>query len=237
VAADFDYGHTSADGKEETMRRADSSRSRSEDVCGPKGTGNRSDDALDDVRIVEGRNRVQVLRGEADGAITLSDLLVNLANDVRSQVLPIIQITEEGSPHLLRPVVLEELLRICREAIVNAVNHAEASRIDVGIIYGRRFLEVGCHDNGRGIPRDVAKFASREGHWGLVGMKARATSIGAQLQIWSTEGKGTDVEIRLRAADAYVAQINTRVDKVVRFTLGKLRPSHPESKSRLPVRV
>ena len=103
---------------------------------------------------------------------------------------------------MLRPVVLEELNRICREAIVNAVNHAEASRIDVGIIYGRRFLEVGCHDDGRGIPRDMGKPASREGHWGIPGMNARARSIGAQLQIWSTQGKGTDVEIRIPAAAA-----------------------------------
>jgi signal transduction histidine kinase len=183
----------------------------------------RRDDTLDDARIVEGCNRLQVLRGEADGAITLSDHLLNVANDIRLQALPSIRITEEGSPQLLRPVVLEGLHRICREAIANAVNHAEASRIDVGIIYGRRFLEVGCHDDGRGIPRDMGKSASREGHWGLPGMKARAQSIGAQLQIWSTEGKGTDVEIRLPAAVAYVAQNNTRVHKAIRYTLGKMR--------------
>ena len=183
----------------------------------------RRDDALDDARIVESHTRVQVRRGEADGAISLSDLLLNVANEVRPQVLPIIRITQEGNPQLLRPVVLEELHRICREAIVNAVNHAEASRIDVGIIYGRRFLEVGCHDDGRGIPRDMGKPASREGHWGIPGMNARARSIGAQLQIWSTQGKGTDVEIRIPAAAAYVAQNNTRVHKAIRYTLGKMR--------------
>jgi signal transduction histidine kinase len=177
----------------------------------------------DDARIVEGRNRVQVLRGKADVAITLSDRLLNVANDVHPQVLPIMRIIEEGSPQLLRPVVLEELHKICREAIVNAVNHAEASHIDVGIIYGRRFLEVACHDDGRGIPRDMGKPASREGYWGLPGMNARARSIGAQLQIWSSEGKGTDVEIRVPAAAAYVAQNSTRVHKAIRYTLGKMR--------------
>ena len=177
----------------------------------------------DDARIVEGCNRVHVLRGDADGTVTLSDLLLNLANDVRPQALPIIRIVEEGSPQLLRPVVLEELHRICREAMVNAVDHAEASRIDVGIIYGRRFLEVGCHDDGRGIPRDMGKPESREGHRGLPGMNARARFIGAQLQIWSIEGKGTDVEIRVPAAAAYVAQNNTRVHKAIRYTLGKMR--------------
>jgi hypothetical protein len=42
----------------------------------------RRDDALDDARIVEGCNRVEVLRGEEDGAITLSDLLVNVASAI-----------------------------------------------------------------------------------------------------------------------------------------------------------
>ena len=183
----------------------------------------RRDDALDDAGIVEGCNRVQIQRGEAHESITLSDLLLNVANDVRLQVPPIIRITEEGSPQLLRPVVLGELHRICREAIVNAVDHADASRIDVGIIYGRRFLEVGCHDNGRGIPRDMGESASQEGRRGLLGLNARARSIGAQLQIWSTEGKGTDVEIRLPASAAYVAQNNTRVHKAIRYTLEKMR--------------
>ena len=86
MAADFDYVQTLDRRKEETMRR---------------------DDALDDARIVESHTRVQVRRGEADGAISLSDLLLNVANEVRPQVLPIIRITEEGNPQLLRPVVLE----------------------------------------------------------------------------------------------------------------------------------
>ena len=47
----------------------------------------RRDDALDDARIVESHTRVQVRRGEADGAISLSDLLLNVANEVRPQVL------------------------------------------------------------------------------------------------------------------------------------------------------
>ena len=111
---------------------------------------------------------------------------------------------------------------ICREAIVNAVSHAEASRIDVGIIYGRRFLEVGCHDDGRGIPRDIGKSASREGRWGLPGMNARAGPSVPNWRIWSTEGKGTDIEIRVPAAAAYVARNNTRVHKAIRYTLGKM---------------
>ena len=46
----------------------------------------------------------------------------------------------------------------------------------------------------------------REGHWGLKGMNERAESVGAQFQIWSTEDKGTDIDIRLRAAIAYTGQ-------------------------------
>lgn len=37
--------------------------------------------------------------------------------------------------------------------------------------------------------------SGRKAHWGLVGMRERAASIGAQLRIWSKPGGGTEVEI------------------------------------------
>jgi ligand-binding sensor domain-containing protein len=157
-----------------------------------------------DTLIVEGRNRVQLLRGEADQEKTLSEMLAQVATDLGHEGLPSIHITEEGHPHRLRPGVQEEVCGICRESLANSMHHAEASRIDVEIIYERRFFKVRCRDNGKGIPKDVIRSVGRKGHWGLRGMNERAKSIGAHFQIWSTEGRGTEIEIRLRAAAAYI---------------------------------
>jgi nitrate/nitrite-specific signal transduction histidine kinase len=41
------------------------------------------------------------------------------------------------------------------------------------------------------------------GHWGMTGMKERASRIGAKFDIWSTPGAGTEVEVNITAAAAY----------------------------------
>ncbi len=163
-----------------------------------------------DTLIVEGRNRVQLLRGEADEAKTLSQMLAQAAIDLGHEGPPTIHITEEGRPRPLHPVAQEEICGICRESLVNSVRHAKASRIDVEIMYERRFFRVRCRDDGKGIPEDVMQSVGRKGHWGLRGMNERAKSIGAHFQVWSTEGKGTEIEIRLRAAAAYVRRENLK---------------------------
>jgi signal transduction histidine kinase len=163
-----------------------------------------------DTLIVEGRNRVQLLRGEADQGKTLSEMLAQVAVDLGHEGAPTIHITEEGRPRPLHSVVQEEFCGICRESLVNSIHHAEASRIDVEIMYERGFFRVRCRDNGKGIPEDVMQSVGRKGHWGLSGMNERAKSIGANLQVWSTEGKGTEVEICLRAAAAYLKQGNLK---------------------------
>jgi nitrate/nitrite-specific signal transduction histidine kinase len=46
---------------------------------------------------------------------------------------------------------------------------------------------------------------SPAGHWGITGMKERASHVGAKLDIWSTAGAGTEVEVNVPAATAYFA--------------------------------
>jgi len=43
----------------------------------------------------------------------------------------------------------------------------------------------------------------RDGHWGLQGMRERAQQIGAQLEIWSQAGAGTEVELSIPGSIAY----------------------------------
>jgi signal transduction histidine kinase len=43
----------------------------------------------------------------------------------------------------------------------------------------------------------------RIGHWGLQGMRERAESFGAQLEVWSERGAGTEIELSVPARVAY----------------------------------
>jgi two-component system nitrate/nitrite sensor histidine kinase NarQ len=88
--------------------------------------------------------------------------------------------------------VRHQTVRIVREAVANAVQHAEASRISVrlaGTETGGLTIEVA--DDGRGF--DVAARTAADGHFGLRGMQERARRIGGDLAIESNPGGGTRV--------------------------------------------
>jgi len=84
----------------------------------------------------------------------------------------------------------------------NAFHHAQASKIEAEIAYGERLLRLRIRDNGKGIDAKLLK-AGRDGHWGLPGMRERAQQIGAQLEMWSEVGAGTEVELSIPGSVAY----------------------------------
>jgi signal transduction histidine kinase len=104
------------------------------------------------------------------------------------------EISVSGRPRELRPAVQEQINLIGREALVNALLHSTATRIEADIEYSPRRVRVLVRDNGCGIDPFAAQ-TRRESHWGLLGMRERAESIGAKLTIWSRPGAGTEVEI------------------------------------------
>jgi signal transduction histidine kinase len=99
-----------------------------------------------------------------------------------------------GRPKQLKPAIQEQINLIGREALVNALLHSEATRIEVEVEYLPRRLRVVVRDDGRGVDPQAARTQSDE-HWGLAGMRDRAESIGAKLRIWSRPGAGTEMEI------------------------------------------
>jgi len=99
----------------------------------------------------------------------------------------------------LPPEVRHQIVRIVREAVANAVRHAQASRIVVrlsAIDGGGLTIEI--VDDGAGF--DVAARSATEGHFGILGMQERARRIGGDLTIESGPGTGTRVVLSLVAA-------------------------------------
>ena len=87
----------------------------------------------------------------------------------------------------------EEVVRIAREAIVNAVRHGGARHIDVELDYrGPDLLRVS--DDGCGIGANAMR--SRSG-FGLPTMRARAESIGGRLIARRRANGGTELEVRV----------------------------------------
>jgi signal transduction histidine kinase len=104
------------------------------------------------------------------------------------------EISVTGKPKSLRPAILEQITSIGREALVNALLHSEATRIEAEVEYSPRRLRLIVRDNGRGIDPHIAR-SGKNSQWGLLGMREQAARIGAQLSIWSKSGAGTEVEV------------------------------------------
>jgi signal transduction histidine kinase len=86
------------------------------------------------------------------------------------------------------------IYRIAQEALHNAIQHADASEIALRLTQYPDRLRMTITDDGRGIANssDLRRFVA-EGHFGLAGMRERATMIGGHLEVQSALDYGTVV--------------------------------------------
>jgi len=97
--------------------------------------------------------------------------------------------TALGRDDALESAQREDLIRIAREAIVNAATHGTARHVDIVLRCRPGTLLMRISDDGRGITD-----AQRSG-FGLQIMRARAASLGGELSAHPRAGGGTDLEL------------------------------------------
>jgi len=150
--------------------------------------------------VQEGRNTIQELRsnGTPDLVQSLSRIQQELA--VESDID--FRVTVVGRQEPLPPPVWHEIYRIGREALVNAFSHSRAKRIEFELEYAENDLRMRVRDNGCGIDPQVLR-SGRNGHWGLTGMRERATRIGGALNILSSATTGTEVQLSIPGRIAF----------------------------------
>jgi len=172
--------------------------------------------ALDraEAAIVEGRDAVQGLRASTIEVNDLAEAIAAIGADLtRGRAVadaPVISIAVDGASRNLNPLVREEAWRIAGEALRNSFRHADAKSITVTLDYGARQFRLTVADDGKGI--EAATIAGRQpaSHFGLPGMRERADVIGGRLDVRSTIGRGTEVELRVPAYNAYDAAARGR---------------------------
>jgi signal transduction histidine kinase len=157
--------------------------------------------------ITEGRDAVQGLRTSTvegnDLPLAISTLGEELSSDSGERHPVGFRVAVEGEPRNLHPMVRDEIYRIAVEALRNAFCHAQAKQVEVEIRYDNEQFRLRVRDDGKGIERAVLAGGSREGHYGLRGMRERATLIGGKLVVWSEVDAGTEVELCVPARGAY----------------------------------
>lgn len=113
---------------------------------------------------------------------------------------------EPGLPAVDLPVqVRGELAAMFKEALRNAVQHARASRVLVGLRWEQEEVRLSIADDGGGFAwpmpeavraRHVARKAVDGGLAGVLGFQARMSALGGECRIESAPGQGTRIEFR-----------------------------------------
>ncbi|HEV2828392.1 MAG TPA: MEDS domain-containing protein [Pyrinomonadaceae bacterium] len=86
------------------------------------------------------------------------------------------------------------IFRILQEALTNILRHAKATKVSIVAREESGQFLMSIKDNGRGISESQK---SGPQSLGLLGMRERAHLVGGETKIASTEGKGTEVTVRV----------------------------------------
>lgn len=99
----------------------------------------------------------------------------------------------ERFPLELPEIVSLELVRIIREALVNARRHSGANHIEVSLDAAGNEISARISDDGRGFDPGKAQPGV-----GIISMEERASLINGDLEIHSKFGEGTQVRFRIQ---------------------------------------
>jgi signal transduction histidine kinase len=169
----------------------------SQDISGNEQPKREMETVLDHAEdlLVEGRNRVRDLRSQERGDKDIVSMIEQLVNSLQDLKGPLIEFKVVGMPRPLSVVIQEEVTLFAREALSNAVRHSQGTHISCGLCYEANGLSFDCQDNGVGLNDVVLESKRKEGHWGLLGMRERAETIGA---VFTVESSAAGVRVRLR---------------------------------------
>ena len=158
--------------------------------------------------IAEGRDAIQGMRMSTveknDLVVAIRALGDELASAATNQPSPKFTVVVEGTSRNLHPILRDEVYRLATEALRNAFRHAQAQNVEAEIHYDQKYFRLRVRDDGKGIPSDVLSGDGHQGHYGLRGMRERAQLVGGKLMIWTEVGGGTEIELNIPGAKAYV---------------------------------
>jgi signal transduction histidine kinase len=97
---------------------------------------------------------------------------------------------------ILPDEVATSLYRMVQEALSNVLKHSRAEKAVVSVRQENGFLEIQVEDDGVGMAGEADVYLGA--HYGLLGMKERASMIGADININSELGSGTIVSMRVK---------------------------------------
>jgi signal transduction histidine kinase len=141
----------------------------------------------------EGRAALNSLRTSTTETNDLADSFHRAIEECRTERSMETSFSVVGEIKDMHPIVRDEVYRVGYEAIRNACVHSQATILRVTLTYADD-LSVDVSDNGVGMDPLVAD-RGKEGHFGLQGMRERATRIAGKITVNSSPKSGTQVKV------------------------------------------
>jgi signal transduction histidine kinase len=138
------------------------------------------------------RRALQALRAETLESIGFVASIQLLAESIQARYK--VKTTVETADDIVWLTQEQEhvIYRVAQEALLNSAQHAQAQHISVKIDETDAALRLIIKDDGTGF--DPAA-VDTNGHFGVQGMRERAELIGAELNVSSRVGQGTQIEM------------------------------------------
>lgn len=102
-------------------------------------------------------------------------------------------VSVHGGRRAMSSRVCEAVTLIVQHAITNVLRHAQAQRVQLALDFGIRRLRISIRDDGGGFVQKGPTNGAT--HFGLLGMRERASEIGGEVRLRSALGSGTTVVI------------------------------------------
>jgi ligand-binding sensor domain-containing protein/signal transduction histidine kinase len=149
----------------------------------------------------EARRVIWDLRENTSDLITLEKAVASALQQAAEGREVACEVCLSGTEAGVSKEIEHNLLRVCQEALSNAVRHGSARHVRVHLQYRDSELTMSVEDDGRGFEPAQTR-GLKNGHFGLTIMQERMQRFGGTLVVNSEPGKGTTVEatvpIRMR---------------------------------------
>ena len=146
--------------------------------------------------VEEARQAIWNLRKDETATPQIGQLLDNMAQQLSYVSRVPVRYEASGSPMQLDRAAEYVVLMVAREAVYNAVHHAQPNEVRIRVFFEAEKMRMQVLDDGRGFDLEEV-LAAQSAHFGLVGMRERVEHVGGHFEVKSAPGCGTQLCVEL----------------------------------------
>jgi two-component system nitrate/nitrite sensor histidine kinase NarX len=145
--------------------------------------------------IEDTRRAIASLQDQGPLTESLQEQLVSLVREFSDESPVVHWSCKKDIPIRLSRQESQQVLRVAKEAVLNAVRHSGATCIKICIEQMDREYRVMIEDDGQGFDPEAAKNGDGRQHFGLNIMRARAARLAGRLELQTAPCAGTRVSL------------------------------------------